>query len=110
MDKKFLFTYSVIARSSYEQDERAANTVRDRIATAKVRGWRKLENVETAFTGEFSVEGGTPRERRNHATRQVEKVIKEKFEGVSPHDAPTVQVALFVDDLDGIIEFKCTGE
>lgn len=110
MNKRFLFTYSVVQRFHTDDDERAARLVRDRIGAIDFNDWVKLEHVETAFSGTLPVNGDSLRSRRDYAQKVVSDLIKPTFNGIENLDRPDVHVALFVDTLEGVIEFTVRGQ
>lgn len=108
--KKFLLTYSVSPINKTEASEAEAQIIRRNIRNLEKRDdWNRISNIETAFDGELYVYGSDIQEKRNDAEEKIETILKGVFEEPNvPKDALNrmyVYVVLFVDGLDGSIEF-----
>lgn len=71
MDQNFILTYSVKAQTERDSDIQKATKVRDSIAGLDY--WEKLVEVETTFSGNADITGITDSDKKNSATKQVEK-------------------------------------
>lgn len=107
MEHHFLLTYSVHPQDPDDNiDVDKANKVRNDIA--KINVWRKLDDVETVFTGEMNLTGDNVTMR----ARAISKV-RDKFEDIlREHGAKSAYVkincVLMVDGLGTPIIFEVT--
>ena len=98
----FLFTYSVSVAGSHEVE--LADKVRRKIA--KLEQWKKLERVETAFSGELYLIADTVSAKRKEAQSDVKEAINKIVDDSDALNSVYVNVALLVDGLGEYIEFR----
>lgn len=100
----FLFTYSV---SPVGDNERSADVIRSRIARLDGKnGWRKLDEVETAFQGDIYLYSSLKENKKTEAQAEITKILKSVFDNDYPEYRVFVSVALLVDGLHDVIEFR----
>ncbi|EPJ6996780.1 hypothetical protein LB169_002308 [Acinetobacter baumannii] len=101
----FLMTYSVSPfRSNYEQ---TADVIRSRIARLDgSHGWTKLEEVETTFKGTLTLFDPTQEGKRNEAEKEIKEILSSVFDSEYPSHRVWVHVALLVNGLTEIQEFR----
>jgi hypothetical protein len=76
MNRNFLLTYSVRASTDIPSDLEKAEKVRNKIAALDC--WKKLENVETTFTGTMSITGHSDSDKKSSA----KTAVKNEFEPI----------------------------
>lgn len=100
----FMFTYSV---SPMGDDERSADVIRSRIARLDGQhNWTKLEYVETAFKGKIHLFSSLIDSKRSEAKAEITKILQTVFDNNYPIYKVYVSVALLVDGLNEVIEFR----
>jgi hypothetical protein len=101
----FLFTYSV---SPVDQKHKnIADVIRDRIARLDGEyGWKKLSDVETAFKGELNLVYESKQSKRKEAEKDITKILETVFDSDYPSYSVFISVALLVDGLHDVIEFR----
>ncbi|MCK7343278.1 hypothetical protein [Enterobacter kobei] len=104
MLKYFLLTYSVTAPYKLDSDIAKANNVRD--AIAEVDEWKKLEKVETTFSGIMEIPDTTETEKRRAAKRNVKNVFKPILQRYEAEELDvSIYCAIMVEDMGDVYEF-----
>ncbi|WDU60771.1 hypothetical protein LRS56_18090 [Pseudomonas poae] len=103
----FLLTYSV---SPYTETDRVhqnqAARLRQKLNRVEIEDWVKLETVETAFKGVVHLSETTITQKRNEAENIAWNQIKGVMDSLGVYKETTVHVALMVQELGDLIEFK----
>ncbi|MET3813320.1 hypothetical protein [Pantoea sp. UYEF8] len=105
MQKDFLLTYSVGNKYPLDEDREKADKVRRDIA--QLTCWKKLDKVETTFSGSMDITGATDSDKKSSAKRNV----RDQFIPIlSKHGAKSLDVtiycAIMIASVDGVYEFE----
>lgn len=96
---KFIFTYSVSPNGEEERQTRLADKVRKKIAEIDKIGWKKLDNVETTFAGDITLNSLEASKKRDEAKSIVEKKIRSVIDEHDAYRDIWVDIALMIDGL-----------
>lgn len=105
MQKEFLLTYSVGNKYALDEDREKADKVRRDIA--QLTCWKKLDKVETTFSGNMDITGVTDSDKKFSAKRKV----RDQFVPILvKHGAKnldvTIYCAIMLAGVDGVYEFE----
>lgn len=104
----FIFTYQVIAKESkflfisIGSDKALAEEVRKEAAKINKIGWKKIEGIDTAFSGVFTL---VKINKMIEAENLVREALGEVLEKYQASDKIEINVALMVDGLGECMEF-----
>ncbi|MEW5669075.1 hypothetical protein AB1288_22475 [Pseudomonas putida] len=103
----FLLTYSV---SPYTETDRVhqnqAVRLRQKLNRIEIEEWVKLETVETSFKGVVHLSETIIQQKRNEAEHIAWTHIKDVMDSLGAYKDTTVHVAMMVQGLGDLIEFK----
>ncbi|MFF7108858.1 hypothetical protein [Pseudomonas sichuanensis] len=103
----FLLTYSVSPYTETDrQHQNQAVRLRQKLNRIEVEEWVKLETVETAFKGTVHLNETTITQKRSEAENIAWQQFKEVMDSLGAYKDTTVHVAMMVQGLGELIEFK----
>lgn len=102
----FLLTYSVSPCDPQKQrDQNHADSLRQKLNRIELDDWKKLESVETAFSGMIRINEAPLEKKREEAQEIVSDKFKEVMRSLDAFTSTRIKVALMVQGLGDVIEF-----